>query len=1121
MARNDFIGRARETAVLTDAVQDALSGRGRLVMLLGEPGIGKTRLAEEAATRAAASGARVLWGRCWEGGGAPAFWPWIQVIRGTLAAASGSGAMLAEASPGLTQIAQMLPELRDASLLPAVGADAPPAMPLGDTSRRPGSERFRLFDAITNLFKGLAGRTPLLIVLDDLHAADEDSLMLLRFLARELKQIPMLIVATFRELEAKQSAPHASLLAEIGREGTALPLRGLSGDEVGDFIRSVTEIPADPELVASLEQVTGGNPFFLDEIVRLMLAERTLGHTAPAGADFAIPDSIRTTIDRRLQRLSEPTRTLLSTASVIGHEFDAALLGAVSGTPRGELIERLGEAAAAAIIVEPERMAGSYRFSHAIIGEVLRTALGMAARAQLHQRIAAAMERLHRDDDAPHLAQLAHHYCAALSIGSADKAVEYSRRGAERARSQLAFAEAVRLYDMALRALGASSHPDQEQICEMLLAMGEAQAQGGSLDHARRAFEHAADIARRLGHSTLLAQTALHASAWFGTFFTLDQALTALAEDALEALGEGDSPIRASLLAILGGERYWAGDREAGVALSDAAVAMARRIGDPRALVSALWVASQIRWGPDDVEGRLASATEIAALAESIGDHQRALRAHEMRFTALLEMGDMPGVRAETHAYDTLARRVGEEFGIVERFDAAQALLRGDFARAERQIEALSRHAERRQDPALLVCVHALSAALWEEQGRLEPGRIGVATSALIAQSPALTAQYRVVSALLCLASGLRAEAAAELGVLVRDGCAAIPRDWNWLDNMRGLSILCTVLRDKPRAAIVYELLRPYAQRNITTGWGDVARGSAALYLGSLARLLGRHDEAQAHLDAALAFNERMGARPWVARTQYEAARLAFDRNAPDDRERALRLLRASLATAAELGMKPLAERARALLRRAGEVVDTAGARPGETDSIEALAATAMVEPNALRTHAAPDGTLTILFTDVEGSTSLFDSLGDLRAQEILDAHNAIVREQVAEHRGVEVKSTGDGFLMVFSSARRALLCAIGIQRALAAYSERHGNVAIRVRMGLHVGEPLNVDSDLAGKAVIVAARIAAVACGGEILVSSTLRELAEAAGDLRFGEVGEVELKGLSGTYRLYRAIW
>jgi hypothetical protein len=827
-----FVGRAREAAILRDAVEDAVAGRGRLVLLAGEPGIGKTRLAEEIAGHAATNGARVLWGRCWEGGGAPAFWPWIQLIRGS----RGSGTpdqVLAELEPELTYIAQLIPELRSSRSQPESVEESSAAVRLGEIPPRSGPERFRLFDAVTTVFKRLAAGSPLMMVLDDIHAADEDSLVLLRFLARELKQSCILLVATYRELEVRQSAGHAALVAEIGREGTAVPLRGLSLEEVSDFVRRIANIPADHEMIASLRRATGGNPFFLDEIARLMAAERAGGRADRPVQGFAIPDSIRSAIRRRISPLTERTRSVLTVASVIGNEFDFALLQEASGIPAAQVLASLGEAAAHAVIVEaagPE----PYRFTHAIIAEALRTELGVTARAQVHQQIAAALERVHANDLAPLAAQLAHHCIQALPIGSAQKAVEYSRRGAARARSQLAFAEAVRLCGMTLRALDATGRPDEVERCQTLLAMGEAQAQGGSLDEARQAFEQAAQVARRLGRASLLAETALQTSAWFETFFTLDRALIALVEEALGALDPHDSALRASLMATLARERYWAGQRESGLELSDQAVAMARRVGDRRALLSALWIASQIRWGPEDVEGRLASATEIATLAESVGDYQRALRAREMRFTALLEIGDVAGAQAETRVYAILARRAGEQFGIVERFDAALALFRGDFAHAERQAQELSKHAQRRQDPALLVCAHVLTIAFRDEQGRLNPTDIALTVSDM-AQSPALAVQYRVNMAFVNIMSGRRAEAQAEVESLVRDQCAAVPRDWNWLDNLRGLSILCLALRDVQHAAIVYELMLPYAERNITTGWGEVARGSAAMYLGTLA----------------------------------------------------------------------------------------------------------------------------------------------------------------------------------------------------------------------------------------------------------------------------------------------
>src|SRR4029077_11196034 len=422
-----WVGRARETAILCDAVREVAAGRGRLVALAGEPGVGKTRLAEETATYAAANGARVLWGRCWEGGGAPAFWPWIQLIRGSLGGSRWSDRMPEHLKPGLARIAQMVPELGSALPSPESVRQPLAALPLPGAPRTPGPERFLLFDAITGLFKWLAGGTPLMMVLDDLHAADEDSLLLLRFLARELRQIRALVVATYRETEVRESAAHAALLSEIGREGTTISLRGLRIGEGAEFIRGVGGLPADRETVSSLHQATDGNPFFLDEIVRLISAERDQGHADRPIRGFTIPDSIRTTIRRRLRPLTDRTKDLLATASVIGREFDRALLQAVSGLPGEQLFESLAEAAAGALVIEPEGDSDRYRFAHAIIAEVLRAELGRTARLQRHQQIAAALERVHGDDLTPHLAELAHHCIQSLPIAGADRALEYSR----------------------------------------------------------------------------------------------------------------------------------------------------------------------------------------------------------------------------------------------------------------------------------------------------------------------------------------------------------------------------------------------------------------------------------------------------------------------------------------------------------------------------------------------------------------------------------------------------------------------------------------------------------------------------------------------------------------------
>ena len=625
LATSAFVGRAREAELLRSAVNELMAGRGRLVILSGEAGIGKTRLAEKSAKLAAAGGARVVWGRCWEDGGAPAFWPWIQLIRESCRVWHEKP--LSAASPGLAYLVRIVPELDpSASHLPP--RDATMGLPLAEASMRP-RERFLLFDAVASLFKGFAAALPIMMILDDLHAADEDSLLLLRFIARDLLQTRILIVATYREAEAGLSQRILELLAEISREGTTVPLRGLTVPEVAQFIEQNAKIPADDSTVLALYQATDGNPFFLDEILRLLAA----GHD-PArpklDAAFVVPESVRAALRRRLAPLAERTKSLLTAASLIGREFDLALLEETSGVATEQIITALEEAAANSLVSEVPGTAGSYRFTHASMAETLRGELGISARVRLHQRIAAAMEKIYAHNLDGYLARIAHHYLEALPLGTFDKAAEFARQGAQRARDQFAFSEAARLYGMALQAVAVGKKRDENARYELLLELGETQARGRSLTEAREAFEQAFEIARTLGRPDLLSRAALGAAVWFSSFFAVVAGLKSMLAEALSSLGSGETPVRAALMAKLASEYYWSGERERGRALCEDAVATARRIGDPRDLVSAFWVQNEINWGPDDVERRLGAATEIASLAESTGEYPTALRAHEM-----------------------------------------------------------------------------------------------------------------------------------------------------------------------------------------------------------------------------------------------------------------------------------------------------------------------------------------------------------------------------------------------------------------------------------------------------------------------------------------------------------
>jgi class 3 adenylate cyclase len=291
--------------------------------------------------------------------------------------------------------------------------------------------------------------------------------------------------------------------------------------------------------------------------------------------------------------------------------------------------------------------------------------------------------------------------------------------------------------------------------------------------------------------------------------------------------------------------------------------------------------------------------------------------------------------------------------------------------------------------------------------------------------------------------------------------------------------------------------------------------GAADRYLGLLAVTMSRLDDAARHFDEALATNERLGSRPWTAHTRYDYASMLVARAGPGDRERALGLLSKALDTAQETGMKQVVERGLALRIElqgiAGYDVNT---------SIAAVAVSVGAERPELRTRAAPDGTVTLLFTDIEGSTALNERLGDQRWMDVLRLHNAIVRDAIAAHTGYEVKSQGDGFMIAFGSARLALECAIALQSAIADHN-RLAKESVLVRIGLHTGEAIKEADDFYGHHVNLAARIADQACGGEILVSALLKELTDSAGTFRFGGGRDVNLKGLSNAQRVFVVDW
>ncbi|MEE8278444.1 MAG: tetratricopeptide repeat protein, partial [Thermoanaerobaculia bacterium] len=760
--------------------------------------------------------------------------------------------------------------------------------------------------------------------------------------------------------------------------------------------------------------------FFVNEIVRLLVADGRLEHPGEVKSwSVTIPQGVREVVGRRLDRLSEECNRVLTVASVIGREFGLDALQRVSDLTGDGLLEVLEEAVAARVAAEVPRALGRYSFSHALIRETLYEELTTTRRVRLHRRIAEVLEALHQANPEPHLAELAYHFFqGAQGGGDVERAIDYSIRAGERATQQHAYEEAIRHYERALQALELKE-PDDAQHSDLLLTLGGAQWRAGEFADAKATFLKAANVAKEAGLLRQLADAALGYGGRFAGFEAgaVDDALIGLLESALSGLDEGDSALRARVIARLAEAITFSGSQERRITLGQEAIEMARRVGDPEVLMYVLNRAHWALWTPDNDRERLALSTETSRLADETGDEAMALESQMWRYWDLLELGE---ISASDPGFDAVLRQVGElrqpyHLWLAGLFRAMLALLEGRFEEAEQLEQNALEIGQRAQNQNAVQLYGAGIVVIRREQGRL--AEMEPAVAGMVQQYPAIRAWQ---CSLAWLHSDLerRTEAQSALDAVAEEGFDALPRDLFWITAMALLSEACAFLGDGEKAPALYDLLAPYADRCVVFFSGSF--GSVARNLGLLAATMQRWEDAERHFEDALDMNARMGARPWVARTQHDYADMLLRRGEPGDREKALELLTQTLDTAQELGMKALVERSLALKLQAYGIDPSA-----PQTSIDAVAASVYVDkPDLPPAAVAPDGTVTILFTDIEGSTAMTERLGDQRWLELLREHNAIVREQVAAQEGFEVKAEGDGFMLAFGSARRALQCA-------------------------------------------------------------------------------------------------
>jgi tetratricopeptide (TPR) repeat protein len=436
----------------------ALAGRTQIFLLTGEAGIGKTRLASEIAAEAESRGMRVVWGRCCEAAGAPPFWP-ITIVARTLTEGLDPqrlGAMVGPAAAA--EIARFVGE--------------PAAASNGAREDDAEQARFRVFDSFATLLASSARANPLMLIFDDLHDADETSWLMLRFAVREIHDAPLMIVAAYRDFALRGSDALSRAIADLYRSGRQLPLAGLSEAEVAQVVAGGAGQAPDRRFVSALHRSTGGNPFFISEVIRAM----NLDGESPAlgvadGAEYRVPESVRTSIGGRLSALEAPAREMLRAAAALGSQFDAGPLERVTGLAPAALLRALDRAITAGIIA-PDGP-GRYRFCHALIREVVYHDQDLAARARLHAEIVSALEELYCAEPSAHLDQIAFHAVAAAPVGSSEKAIEYTTAAAEAAFRAFAYEQAARQLQSALT-LAERGPANPRRLARILERLGDA-----------------------------------------------------------------------------------------------------------------------------------------------------------------------------------------------------------------------------------------------------------------------------------------------------------------------------------------------------------------------------------------------------------------------------------------------------------------------------------------------------------------------------------------------------------------------------------------------------------------------------------------------------------------------
>jgi DNA-binding CsgD family transcriptional regulator/tetratricopeptide (TPR) repeat protein len=895
-----FVGRAAELEKLRTLLPRAGGEAGRLGLIAGEPGVGKSRMVREFAVEAAGDGALVLYGSCDAAVSTP-YGPFVEALD-HLVRVTDIAELRTALGAGGGEVTRLLPEL------PTLVGDLPTPV-----AADPDTERHRLHMAVTDLLAGVSRSRPILLVVEDGHWADASTLLLIRHLTRVAWKARLMVLMTFRDTEPDLSPDLTEALADLRRSENVLRMRlpGLTGAEISDLVNRAAGGPGGPDpelhdLAAAIHDLTGGNAFLVCELWRdlaetgaVEIAAGRVTMTAPL-SELGTPDSVGEVVSQRLARLPAQTTEVLELAAVAGPDFDLELIRQAAGLAEPDLIGALDQAIGSGMIEELPSRRLVFRFTHELVRRALYDRLTRVKRAELHLRVGEALESAGKVSGRS-LVDLAHHFGAAAQLGGAERALDYNLRAARAASGALAFADAAARLRTALE-LGIE---DESERATVLLELGAASHRAGEAIDAQRALAAAAQIGRDLGDPEVLGLAAIgYEEACWRPGLPNGEAVVML-EEALAAVDgaeAGHEELRIGLLAGLARAVGLQGDAERGAVVRDNAIGLAREIGDRRGLARVL-AGSYWSRGATPLEEILAMLTEARDLASELGDAEVHADAIAWRVPTFVALCDLEAARKEIAILLELAERTAQPFvnHVAEHYKSAIAL--GDGALAEAEQRAI-----RSNEWSRLLSGRDASGTFGIQMFgiRREQGRLAELAPAvrILAGDPGRQGPWQPGLVAVLAELGMEAEARQELAKLASSGIENF-RASLWLGTLVYLTDAGVALGDEAIAALLYPELEPFVGENVMIGHLVACYGSADRYLGMLAATLGEAALAEEHFERALELNREMEARTWLAHTAYEYGRFLRTRGGAGT-ARADALLGEAATLAEEIGMTGL-----------------------------------------------------------------------------------------------------------------------------------------------------------------------------------------------------------------------